>query len=338
MKDLKLRSYIKRLFFLSITFSVISFVASSEVLFQRGSVMSTYYMVKIDDDRHLYLFDDIAKELLRLEDKFSDYSQESELYYLNNYGRNGYFKVSEEMLIVIRDAIDIARESGGCFDPTVGPLLELWGFKDKRLFLPKKKEVQNILVYLGWEKIEISANNAIRFKNDKVSLDLGGIAKGYAIDCVVALLRSGGVENAIVEIGGDVYCLGSGLDGAGWRVGVQDPKKPDNLIAKIDIKDSAVATSGNYERFFDYKGERFSHIIDPRSGFPVKGDLLSVTVVASRAIDADGWATALFVLGLDEGKKLVESKDNIEAIFVFQIEGGYDIWISSGLIEKVEVL
>ncbi|MDP8215975.1 MAG: FAD:protein FMN transferase [Candidatus Kaelpia imicola] len=324
--------------FINIAFLAVSLTARAELLFQRGSVMSTYYMIKIEDNRYSYLFDDIARELKRLEGKFSDYSEDSELSYLNNYGGESFLKVSDEMFSVVRDAINIARESGGCFDPTVGPLMELWGFKESKLFLPKEREVQEVLSCLGWENIDISVNNAIRFKNNKVSIDLGGIAKGYAIDSVVDLLRSGGVKNAIVEIGGDIYCLGTGLDGDGWRIGVQDPKKPESVIARIDIKDFAVATSGNYERFLDYKGERFSHIIDPRSGFPVKGDVLSVTVVASRAIDADGWATALVVMGFDKGRKSVESQDNIEAIFISQGEEGYDIWISSGLIDKVEVL
>lgn len=326
------------LLFISIASLVFSLAARAEVLFQRGSVMSTYYMVKIEDDRDSRLFDAIAQELKRLEGKFSYYSEDSELSSLNNYGREGYFKVSDEMVTVIRDAINIARESGGCFDPTIGPLMELWGFKSRKPSLPKEREVQQVLSYLGWENIDISVNSAIRFKNNKVSIDLGGIAKGYAIDSIVDLLKSDGIRSALVEIGGDIYCLGDGLSRGGWKIGVQDPKEPKSVIAKIDIKDSAVATSGNYERFLDYKGERFSHIIDPRSGFPVKGDILSVTVVAPRAIDADGWATALFVMGFDKGRESVESQDNIEAVFISQGEGDYDIWISSGLIDKVEVL
>ncbi len=300
--------------------------------------MSTYYMVKMKEESHSYLFNDIAMELKRLEDKFSDYNKDSELYYLNKHGREGYFKVSDEMFSVIKDAINIAAKSKGCFDPTVGPLLELWGFKDKKLFFPKDREVERVLSSVGWENIELSKDNTVRFKDDKMSIDLGGIAKGYAIDSVISLLKSNGVKDAIVEIGGDMYCLGRGLDEGVWRVGVQDPKVENSVIAKIDISNSAVATSGSYERFLKNKDEKFSHIIDPRDGFPIKEKILSVTVVSPRAIDADGWATALLVMGVDMGKKIVEEESSLEAIFILEGEGGYDIWISTGLIDRVEIL
>jgi FAD:protein FMN transferase len=323
---------------LSITALLGCFEAGAEIIFQRGNTMSTYYTVKIKDESYSYIFDQIARELKRLEDKFNDYDEDSELSYLNKYAKEGYFQVSNELYSLLEVCLNIAAQSKGCFDPSVRPLLKLWGFKDKRLYIPEEREIKELLKYLGWENIELLTDNRVRFKNDKIGIDLGGIAKGYAIDLVVTMLRSRGVKDALIDIGGDIYCLGSAADKGGWRVGIQDPGKASGVIARIELIDTAIVTSGGYERFLKGREKKAAHIIDPRDGLPVEADILSVTVLSPKAVYADGWATAFFVMGFDSAKEIVENDNDLEALFILDRDGELDIWLSTGLVDRVEFL
>jgi thiamine biosynthesis lipoprotein len=273
----------------------------------------------------------------KVEELMSDYREDSEVAQINKYAGKRFVKVSDETLYVIKQALKVASQSEGAFDPTVRPLLEIWGFKEAKFVPPRDEEIKKALEFVGWKKVEVK-EESIKLRYEGMRLDLGGIAKGYAVDKAVDVLRRYGIDNAIVEIGGDLYCLGKGLNSKGWRIGIRHPRKKFGIIAKIYLSDDAVATSGSYENYIRWKGKLYPHIIDPREGIPVQNSLLSVTIIAPTCLEADAWATALFVMGWEKAKKVIEEKGELEGVLIREVNGKLDVWVSSGLKGKVELL
>ncbi len=209
---------------------------------------------------------------------------------------------------VLRLADSLYRLTLGAFDPTIGSVSRLWDFSDGSQ-PPQPDSLKAGLRMVGLEKMK-------NVPGKDFILDVGGIAKGYAIDVAAEVLRNRGFESAIVNGGGDMRLLGKRPDGKPWRIAIRDPRHPGNLIGYIDVEDCAVATSGDYERFFFYEGGRYHHILDPKTGMPAV-QCQSVTVVAPTACIADGLATGLFVLGPRKGFDVAKSLENVEAIFIY---------------------
>ena len=294
--------------------------------------MGTSFMIKIPDAGQDVLLDKATAELKNVERKFSNYLPESEISKINRMAGIDYVSVSEEVSGLIKTALKISRQSEGAFDPTVGPLLEAWGFKKHIALFPSDEKIREVLNLTDWDKVVVESGK-VKLLKKGMELDLGGIAKGYAVDKAVSMLKSSGIDNAIVEAGGDLYCLGSGVDSKGWKIGIRDPRNDNVIIAAINITDKGVATSGNYENYFMHKGVRFSHIIDPRTGYPVQGSAASVTVVSSECAVSDAWATALSVLGWQKAQGIVEANPDLEAVLLKEDAGEIDVWVSSGLKE-----
>jgi len=210
-----------------------------------------------------------------------------------------WFTVAPSALPVLELAGRMYRASGGLFDPAVGALVGLWGFHGEELPVappPREKVAALLAAHARMSDLEIDGIR-MRSHNPNVQLDLGGIAKGYAVDLGIARLRAAGVRNAIVNAGGDLRAIGD-KHGAPWVIGIRHPRR-DGLLATIEVRgDESVFTSGDYERFFDYQGRRYHHIIDPRTGFPADG-AVSATVVHTNGAEADAAATALFIAGRD---------------------------------------
>ncbi|MDP8233279.1 MAG: FAD:protein FMN transferase [Candidatus Saelkia tenebricola] len=296
--------------------------------------MGTSFMIKTlnKDD---VLFDDAIEALRKLEGKISDYLPDSEISRINMMAGIDFVPVSQEVLNLIEVSLAISKQSQGVFDPTLRPLLETWGFKENLREFPSEEEISRVLKLIGWNKV-IVEDDKIKLLDVGMKLDLGGIAKGYAVDKVIEVLKGAGVDNAIVEVGGDMYCLGSGLDFKGWRIGIRDPRFNSAIIGKITVSDRGIATSGNYENYFMYEGRKFSHIIDPRRGYPVQNVIASVTIVSSECVTSDAWATALSVVGWEEAQRIVESNLELEAVLIKEFKGSIDVWVSSGLKENIE--
>ncbi len=251
----------------------------------------------------------------------SAYSSNSELNRINESGPGRMVRVSDELLEVVRTSIGISNISSGAFDITAGPLVELWGFglSDGAKEAPSSKQIEAILPLVNYRNIIIDEQDKkIGLEKPGMKIDLSGIAKGYAVDKAIEALREEGIENAIVDAGGDLYCLGTGFDQTPWVIGVKNPRRPGKVIARFKLRDRACATSGDYENFFIIDGERFSHLIDSRTGRPVQNGLVSATVLAPTCLEADGLATAIFVLGKKEGLELINNLDKTEAIIVSQ--------------------
>ncbi len=237
-----------------------------------------------------------------------------------------------ELLQVLSVALDVARKSGGAFDPTMGELVALWGFDRNEPNVPGSFQISEAMGSVGYERLSVDGVR-VRVFGKPVWLELGGIAKGYAVDEAVRVLRESGVRAGIVNAGGDLRAFGEKPGGKRWRIGVQDPDDPQGLLGVLSLKDGSVATSGDYERYFEVDDIRYHHILDPNTGRPSRSGIRSTTVVASECVLADALATAAFVLGPDRGRELFEGQNGVEGILV--IEDG-QILKTSGIGSVIE--
>jgi thiamine biosynthesis lipoprotein len=220
------------------------------------------------------------------------------------------FPVSAETATVVGTALEVARASDGRFDPGLGVPGELWGFYDRRrpARLPDAGALRSWsggAAYRAVELLNEGASASLRLRDGGVQLDLGGIAKGFAVDRAVRRLRAGGVRHALINVGGDLYALGSHPDGRPWQVGVRHPRVPGEFVSLLSLRDTAVATSGDYENFFVAQGRRFHHLLDPRTGRPARFHQ-SVTVTARSVMMADALATAAFASPRVEARRLLK--------------------------------
>ncbi|MDR2132065.1 MAG: FAD:protein FMN transferase [Clostridiales Family XIII bacterium] len=253
---------------------------------------------------------------------------------VNGAAGDGFVEVSEELYGLLSRAKDIAELSGGAFDPTIGPVTALW--KRNGVFgrLPSSEEISERLPLVDHKRLELRAPRMVSLANRGMALDLGGIAKGCACDGAAAVLREGGVRHAVLDFGGNVCVMGSRPDGSDWRVGIRPPLIRESGVAcVVEVSELSVVTSGGYERFFERDGTIYHHLLDPKTGLPARAGLLSATVIAPSSTEADGLSTACFVLGLEEGMRLL-SERGLEGVF---IDEDLRIHVTDGLKGKVRV-
>lgn len=254
--------------------------------------------------------DIVFKEFKRLEKIFDLFDAGSELSRLNT---NGDLIVSDDLFQILLSAKRFAEMTDGAFDVTVAPVALLWKRAIKSAQGPQAESLKEALSFVGFGNVYLNEKTQqVKLLTFGTKIDLGGIAKGYAVDRAVAKLKEAGVSSAVVNAGGNLYGLGS-FSGKPWRVGIQDPRVAPHLIEKIEIKDRAVATSGDYEQFFIFQNKRYSHIIDPKTGYPADSGLVSATVVARDALTADILATSLIVLGREKGAELLAHFPGVHA-------------------------
>lgn len=260
--------------------------------------------------------EDIAQGAIDLcrsyEPVFSRTDPDSELYRLN---AGELTEVSDDLARVLSLALEYARLSDGAFDPTMGLLSDLWQFTAPDPRVPDAGDIGDALAGAGWQQVTLEGNR-VTLPED-CHLDLGGIAKGYIADRLRDYLVGSGVTSAIIDLGGNLYCLGCKEDGTPFRVGVQYPfGEGSELIASLAVRDMSVVTSGVYQRCFRQDGVLYHHILDSATGYPARSGLLSVTVAAPSSADADALSTACFVLGLERGLALIDSLEGVYALFI----------------------
>jgi len=292
-----------------------------------GETMGTTYHIKVVTG---YLSDSaglkrkIDRRLQEINRSMSTYDSRSEISRFNAIRTSTeQMCASEDFADVMRAAEKVYRLTGGAWDGTVKPLVNLWGFGHVAIKreVPPKKEIDRLLAEVGFDRIELSKDGCLRKKKTPLYLDLNSIAKGYAVDRVAALIKNSGIDNFVVEIGGEVYASGSRPDGKPWRVGINLPEIEASLTEiyrVVNLRNRAMATSGDYRNFFEINGRRYSHVLDPHTGYPVSNSVVSVSVIADNCTLADGLATALMVIGPEKGLELVNRLDNVEALFVVQ--------------------
>ncbi len=276
---------------------------------------------------------EIFAEMQRLENILSRYVAGSDVHRINEAAGREAVQVNPETIEVLRSALEFAALSNGVFDPTIAPLLELWGFGGESPAVPTHEDLLQALELVNYSLVEIDEEKERVFLPlPGMKLDLGGIAKGYIVDRGQQSAQEL-ASAAFINAGGDISIRGSKPSGEDWRVAVQDPQKPDRFIAIISMEEGSVATSGDYQRYFEVDGTRYHHIIDPHTGMPAD-ELSSVTVVAADTITADALSTAIFILGREKGSELVEKLPGVDVIIMDKIR---NITYTSGLEGKVEI-
>ncbi len=284
--------------------------------------------------------DSAMEEVRRVEQKMSRFLPDSEVSRINNETSSGSvestqltgggIRISDELFSLLEKAVRLSELTRGCFDVTIYPLVKIWNIEGENPAVPAKKEIQERLQLVGSANMALK-NSSVRFAKKGMGIDLGAIAKGYAVDAAIRVLKEKNVESAMVNAGGDIYVLGR-KQGKPWRIGIRHPRKGGEILGIVELEDKAIVTSGDYERFFFSEGERYHHILDPKTGYPAD-ECQSVTIVAKETTFADGLATGVFVLGPRKGMDLIESLEGIEGVIVDK-EGV--VSVSSGLASQIE--
>jgi thiamine biosynthesis lipoprotein len=257
----------------------------------------------------------VFDEIKRVED-LTSFHRPSGLTGINNTAGTGPTKPDRELLELIELALGTAKATRGAFDPTVGVLCRLWSFSGGEPRLPDNREILGAMTKVGWNRVKFdNSDGTIILPEKGMALDLGGIAKGYALDRAAEVLKKQGIASALVNAGGDVLAVGEKEPGKPWRIGIQDPRNSREVVAVAPLKDRVIMTSGDYERFFLKDDKRYHHILNPATGYPAEG-AQSVTIIASRGVVAEPLGATIFVLGVDEGLKYVQSLPGVEALVI----------------------
>ena len=278
---------------------------NAEMLRMEASVEamgSAYSIVAYNDDRYALqgAVDAAFDEVRRLDALLSNYKPASELSKINQLAADHPVVVSQETFDLLSACLEYSRLSDGAFDITVGDLMKVWGFYKGSGHLPKKGEVQEALKTVGWRKVRLNPEqHTVFFTQKGVELDPGGIGKGYAVDRMVSILKQKGLHIALVTAGGSsIYGLGAPPGETGWHIDIRNPFDESKPEAEVVLKDQSMSTSGSYEKFFTADGKIYSHVMDPRTGFPASG-MISVSVIASRTLDSEAWTKPFFINGRD---------------------------------------
>lgn len=311
-----------------------------------GVTMGTTFKVTVDADdvsteALMHLESLIEERLGQVNGLMSTYDPESELSRLNQSTRREPLEVSNELFEVLTIAQDVSERSGGAFDITVAPLVNAWGFGPGELLItaPEETVLAVLRDHIGYELVSLDEeSHSVSMLDQETVLDLSGIAKGYAVERLGGDLVALGYTNFLIEVGGELKARGFRRDGRPWRVGIESPDEvAPGIYGTVELRDEAIATSGDYRNFFEERGVRYTHIIDPRTGSPQPFRGFSVSVVNQNAALADAWATALSVLGPTEGYQLA-NRDGIAAIFVTQSQDGLESLSSEAMADRFVVL
>jgi len=255
----------------------------------------------------------VNDEMHRIDRLMSTYKSDSEVSRVNQDAADHPVKISHELMELLVRGLEMSRLTDGAFDITYASVGQMYDFRQR--VRPDEKQIQKALPTVNYRCVILDqSEETVFFARQGVRIDLGGIAKGYAVERGVAILRAWGIDHGLVSAGGDTRILGD-RRGAPWIVGIRDPRNRDQVIARLPLVDEAISTSGDYERFFEENGERFHHIISPRTGHPA-GDVHSVSIVGPNATMTDGLSTSVFVMGVADGLRLINSLDQYEGVIV----------------------
>jgi len=263
----------------------------------------------------------VFEEVDRLDEQMSNYKPESELSVINREAASHPVVVEPGLFHLLEISVRRGEETDGAFDITVGPLMKSWGFFRGRGRLPTRAEISGVLKRVGYRHLKLDADRrTIRFDEAGVEIDLGGIAKGYAVDRAVDILRANGITSALVSSGtSSIYALGSPPGAQGWKITVRDPYDAHKPADVIHLQNYSLSTSGSYERFFKIGGKDYCHIMNPHTGWPIQG-VLSTAVLAATGTDTDGRSAGFFVMGVEGARKYLAVHSNLAVIFYLPTE------------------
>jgi thiamine biosynthesis lipoprotein len=253
-------------------------------------------------------------EMARLEKLMSSYRPDSEISNLNQESGRGFIRFSPEALEVVQRGIYWGEQSYGALDITIGPVTDLWRFEEDHKTVPAPEILEQAVRLVDFQNIQID-DVMVRLAKPGMSINLGAVAKGYAVDRAMQVLTGQKIEHALVNAGGDLMALGRRSEKRAWRIGLQHPREPEDMIASFEFSGRAVATSGDYQRYFIHEGNRYHHILNPADGKPAK-QVISATVLGPTVMDADAIATAVFVMGPEKGIHWIDQLDGVEGMVV----------------------
>ena len=302
----------------------------------KGQVFGTFYHITYQNDTSLN--NDILAELAKVDSALSMFNDKSIISRIN---RGEDVKTNEMFDTVFNLAENIADNTNGAFDITVAPLVNAWGFGFKTGNPPTKAAIDSLRSIVGYKKVALR-NNRITKTDPRVMLDCSAIAKGYGCDVVAHLLQRHGIENYMVEIGGEVVTHGISEKRLPWKIGVTKPTDDSLAVDKelqtvLNVKNMAMATSGNYRNFYYKNGKKYAHTIDPKTGYPVQHNILSATVLAKHCAEADAYATSFMAMGLDGAKKTLENHPELMAYLIYaDHKGNMQVWYSPSMKDKIQ--
>ena len=293
--------------------------------------LDTAITLKVYGSKRVEVLKKLEDKINELDDMLSTGKETSEVSRLN---RSGGAVLSPTMANLIKRSKAIYNKTDGLFDITIYPLMELWGFPTKNYKVPSEKEIAEKLKLVGFDKIDFNEETRkILFKNKGMEIDFGGIGKGYITDELVKILTDEKVESAIINLGGNVFGFRKKPDGSLWNIAIRDPNEPDKYMAAIRLEDSAVITSGGYERYFEENGIIYHHILDPRTGKPSDSGLKSVSIISKDGTLADALSTSLFIMG--EEKAVKYWKENGSNFDILLMTNDNRLLVSAGIKDKI---
>lgn len=295
-----------------------------EPISQTGFMLDTVVRIDVFDNENKAILDGSFEKIKEYEKIFSRTDPESELWAINNRSSQTV-EVSEPMRELLEKGLYYCDISDGALDITIAPLSELWDFKNSEHSVPAESAIEEARKSCDYRTVSLSGN-VLTFSNPDTKLDLGALAKGYIADKVKEYLLENGVSSAIINLGGNVLCVGEKPGGSAFNIGIRKPFAQDT-IRTVAAKDLSIVSSGVYERYFEENGTLYHHILNPKTGYPYQNELLSVTILSESSLDGDGFSTLVFSLGLEEGMKLINSMDYLEAVFITE---DYEIYYSDG--------
>ena len=300
-----------------------------------GFIFGTVYHVTYQYNRDLK--DEIEAELNKVDNSLSPFNNQSVITAVN---QNKNPEVNEMFSDVFNLAEQVSQETDGAFDITVAPMVNLWGFGFKKGISPSKQKIDSLRQIVGYKKVSLRDGHVIK-ADKRIMLDCSAIAKGYGSDVVARYLRSKGITNFMIEIGGEIVTSGKSEKRLPWKIGVTKPTDDSlntnqELETVLNVTDKAIATSGNYRNFYYKGGKKYAHTIDPKTGYPVQHSLLSSTVLASNCATADAYATAFMVLGIEKAKVVLQKHPELMAYFIYAgPDGKMKVWFSPSLRDKI---
>ena len=294
-------------------------MATSKPLVRTQFILGTAVTIKLYDKQSEEILDKAFAKLSELENTLSINKTNTLIDKVNAQAGKSPVAVDDETFNLIKKGLYYSELTDGAFDITIGPLVQLWhiGFSDAKI--PTQAEIDAVLPLINYEYVTLDeTSKTVYLEKEGMMLDLGGIAKGYAADEIALLLKSNGVNQAIIDLGGNIYTLGRKDTNKSWTIGVQDPANPRGAtLGTIPSIDQSLVTSGIYERYLETEdGTKYHHILNPKTGYPYNNEIVGVTILSNTSIDADALSTAAFALGVDKGLAFIESLENIDAIFI----------------------
>lgn len=308
----------KILLILIITLLLSSCSIDSKPRKETNFLIGTFVSITVFDNYSDKLFDEIFNRIKDIENKMSIKQISSEVIDINKNAGITKVNVSHDTIEVLKKAQYYSNLSNGSFDISIGPIEKLWAIGSENEGIPSITDIENSLPLVNYKNILIDEKNlTVKLLKENIIIDLGGIAKGFAADEVVKILKSYNVKSAIIDLGGNIFAYGHKNNSENWKIGIQNPFDNRNeYLGIVDVNNKSVVSSGTYERFFKENGKIYHHILNPKTGYPIENSLIGINIISDKSIDGDALSTTIFSLGLEKGLEVINGIDNTEAIFI----------------------